>query len=73
MSMKYILLLSLHLLCNQLPSKQLLEAKNKRYKGFGSLDSPALCSANLAPTRSECFKNLSAQFWTHVFCGQPGQ
>jgi len=25
----------------------------------------AFCSANLAPTRSECFKNLSVQFKTH--------
>jgi hypothetical protein len=24
----------------------------------------ALCSENLAPTRSECFKNLSAQLFT---------
>lgn len=30
-------------------------------------DSPALCSANLAPILSECFKNLSVQFCTHVF------
>lgn len=29
---------------------------------------PALCSANLAPTLSECFKNLSVQFWTQVVC-----
>ena len=28
-------------------------------------DAPALCSANLAPTRSEYFKNLSVQFNTH--------
>jgi hypothetical protein len=29
-------------------------------------DIPALCSANLAPTRSECFRNLSVQFITQV-------
>lgn len=31
------------------------------------MDIPALCSANRAPTRSECFKNLSVQFSTQVF------
>lgn len=30
------------------------------------MDIPALCSANLAPTLSECFKNLSVQFCTQV-------
>jgi hypothetical protein len=34
----------------------------------GTLDLPALCSANLAPTLSECFRNLSVQFITHVDC-----
>ena len=31
-------------------------------------DSPELCSANLAPTRSECLRNLSVQLSTHVVC-----
>ena len=29
---------------------------------------PVFCSANRAPTRSECFKNLSTQFIMHCSC-----
>lgn len=42
----------------------------KSVHGSVSAHSPALCSANRAPIRSECFKNLSVQFWTHVDCCQ---
>ena len=39
-----------------------------QWKGM-NLDAPAFCSANRAPTLSECFKNLSVQFITHVSYG----
>jgi hypothetical protein len=40
------------------------------YDYFRKVDgcAPAFCSANRAPTRSECFKNLSAQFIMHCSC-----
>lgn len=38
-------------------------------KGVLCANVPALCSANRAPIRSECFRNLSAQFITHCSCG----
>ncbi len=31
---------------------------------------PAFCSANRAPTRSECFRNLSVQLRTHCSLGK---
>ena len=51
-------LFSLHLFCTGV---SLLTTRPGR-----KLYLPALCSANLAPTLSECFKNLSVQFWTQV-------
>lgn len=41
--------------------RKLLAILDNRY-------SPALCSANRAPILSECFRNLSVQCSTHVFC-----
>lgn len=44
--------------------------------GGGQDIAPAFCSAKRAPTRSACFRNLSAQFATQVSCraraGQEG-
>jgi hypothetical protein len=41
---------------------------HKSFFQSGHDNSPAFSSAKRAPTRSECFRNLSAQFMIHASC-----